>query len=230
MPRPLRRGFSSATVRQRIRRRQTRFYRGHCELSGTLPASRRRYRTLRIASKGGGGLRRRSILPPPSRGKPPRRVRLLLRFSQESSHVRSILRASFSVPPLPPAVLVQRPMPVRGQRMSALIALREAPDVFADAALVDDAERLLFLSLWGRDTSIQHCLAMLSLPTAEGGSDELTLTDGTPDRLRVTDVDQLTRHTGRVPNRRVRATGPCISLRSSPGNTERDPAPGDSAR
>lgn len=91
----------------------------------------------------------------------------------------------------------------------APIALREAPDVFADAALADEAGRLLFVSLWGRDTAIQHCLATLSLPVAEGGVDELTLTDVPPGRLRVPDVDHLTRHTGRV---QTTVFGPLVHL------------------
>ena len=42
---------------------------------------------------------------------------------------------------------------------SSLMEIDEAPDLFADALLVDPADNLLFLSLWGRDTSLQEFLA-----------------------------------------------------------------------
>lgn len=54
---------------------------------------------------------------------------------------------------------------------SHLMQVDEAPELFADAVLVDAADNLLFLSLWGRDTALQEFLARLSLPSHEGGLD-----------------------------------------------------------
>jgi len=58
---------------------------------------------------------------------------------------------------------------------SHLMQVDEAPELFADAILVDAADNLLFLSLWGRDTALQEFLARLSLPSHEGGLDSFFL-------------------------------------------------------
>jgi hypothetical protein len=80
-----------------------------------------------------------------------------------------------------------------------LLTLREAPGLFADAALVDPLDRPLFLSLWGRDTALQHWLAELSLPPAEGGRREFTLAGSDESlRIHINDVDALAKETGRI--------------------------------
>lgn len=82
---------------------------------------------------------------------------------------------------------------------SSLLELREAPGVFVDAALIDELDQPLFLSLWGRDTALQQWLAQLSLPPTEGGLREFTLADSAQRlRIHITDVDALTKETGRI--------------------------------
>ena len=54
-----------------------------------------------------------------------------------------------------------------------MFPLTQVHQVFCDAFLVGERRNLLFCSLWGRDTSIQQLRAMLTLPTREGGIDQL---------------------------------------------------------
>jgi len=89
---------------------------------------------------------------------------------------------------------------------SSLMEIDEAPDLFADALLVDPADNLLFLSLWGRDTSLQEFLARLSLPNHEGGLDNFSLQTDTQVKKRprrklvqIGDTDRLDRYSGRMP-------------------------------
>jgi len=44
----------------------------------------------------------------------------------------------------------------------SLMQLDVIPDLYVDASLVDTCDKLLFLSLWGRDTAIQEFLAGIS--------------------------------------------------------------------
>ncbi|MDH5181135.1 MAG: hypothetical protein OEZ39_14135 [Gammaproteobacteria bacterium] len=88
---------------------------------------------------------------------------------------------------------------------SYLMPLDEAPDLFADAALMDAADNLLFLSLWGRDTALQEFLARLSLPQDEGGlkSFSLLIDSGENRRTRrkliqIGDSSVLNHFTGRL--------------------------------
>jgi len=53
--------------------------------------------------------------------------------------------------------------------MPQLFTLSEIHEVYADAYLTDDANHLLFLSVWGRDTALQEFLARLQLPQSENG-------------------------------------------------------------
>jgi hypothetical protein len=81
-----------------------------------------------------------------------------------------------------------------------LLMLDEVADVFADAIVSDNDNQLLFLSLWGQDTSLQELLARLSLPNAEGGLRRLILRNETDRRLAVvSSIDQFDKHTGRAP-------------------------------
>lgn len=89
---------------------------------------------------------------------------------------------------------------------SHLLQVDEAPELFADAVLVDAADNLLFLSLWGRDTALQEFLARLSLPRHEGGLDSFFLRpenteNGLPRRklVQIGDTDRLDHYTGRMP-------------------------------
>jgi len=50
-----------------------------------------------------------------------------------------------------------------------LMRIAQVEGVYVDAVLTDAADRLVFLSLWGRDTGVQEFLARLSLTTKQGG-------------------------------------------------------------
>ena len=51
-----------------------------------------------------------------------------------------------------------------------MYVIDEQPDVFADAAASDDNSQLLFMSVFGRDTSIQQLLARCQLPREDAGT------------------------------------------------------------
>jgi len=80
-------------------------------------------------------------------------------------------------------------------------------DVFADACAADHRGQLLFLSIYGRDTSVQQFMARLHVSGREGGIDELDLVDTRPAdqqtaaklRLLVGDPKRLGKLTGRMP-------------------------------
>lgn len=76
-----------------------------------------------------------------------------------------------------------------------IYSLDEMPNLFSDAYVADNNDRLLFLSLWGQDTTLQELLARLSLPIRDGGLATLTLQGR---RLQLPNVEQLQKHTGRT--------------------------------
>lgn len=93
---------------------------------------------------------------------------------------------------------------------SHLMQLDAAPELFADAILVDACDNLLFLSLWGRDTALQEFLARVSLIHHEGGLDNFFLNigikaNGEPQRklVQIGKADRLNHHTGRMPTNNV---------------------------
>lgn len=55
-----------------------------------------------------------------------------------------------------------------------MYVIEEQSDVFADAIASDDNAQLLFVSVFGRDTSIQQLFARCQLPRAQGGIDKLS--------------------------------------------------------
>jgi len=88
----------------------------------------------------------------------------------------------------------------------SLMQIDVIPDLYVDAALVDAYDKLLFLSLWGRDTAIQEFLAGISLANEEGGINSFFLSTGirhTGDPLRklvqIGDTKRLNHHSGRMP-------------------------------
>lgn len=86
--------------------------------------------------------------------------------------------------------------------MSTLLApLSEVPDVFVDACLRDEAGRLLFLSCFGRDTSIQQLLAAFHLPLSQGGLETIHWASSSGQRFQVDvgDPARLDKLTGRLP-------------------------------
>ncbi|OYU82493.1 MAG: hypothetical protein CFE45_27215 [Burkholderiales bacterium PBB5] len=81
--------------------------------------------------------------------------------------------------------------------------LLEQSDVFVDALASDHHAQLLFVSAYGRDTSIQQFMARLHQSSRDGGVDELTaLTHyGAKQALKVLvgDPKRLEKTTGRMP-------------------------------
>ncbi len=84
-----------------------------------------------------------------------------------------------------------------------LFVIDEQPDVFADAVASDDNAQLLFMSVFGRDTSIQQLMARCQLPRAQGGIDKLSFRqeDSAGDALAllIGDPSRLDKFTGRLP-------------------------------
>jgi hypothetical protein len=90
--------------------------------------------------------------------------------------------------------------------MNQLMQIDVIPDLYADAALVDAYDKLLFLSLWGRDTAIQEFLAGISLANEEGGINSFFLSTGmrhTGDPMRklvqIGEAKRLNHYSGRMP-------------------------------
>lgn len=100
-----------------------------------------------------------------------------------------------------------------------MYVLEEQSDVFVDAAAADHRGQLLFVSAFGRDTSIQQFMARLHEARREGGIEQMSLrrpagaeawlpgepagslgdNAGTTLRLFVGDPRRLEKHTGRLP-------------------------------
>jgi len=81
-----------------------------------------------------------------------------------------------------------------------LMEISEAPGLFADAMVTDQADHLVFLSLWGRDTGVQEFLARLSLPVRDGGIESFWLKGAECSRfVQVGSLEQLTKLSGRMP-------------------------------
>ncbi len=56
-----------------------------------------------------------------------------------------------------------------------LYRIEECPDLMADGCVCDENGRLVFLSLWGRDTAVQEFLARLTLGADPQGLDQFHL-------------------------------------------------------
>lgn len=85
--------------------------------------------------------------------------------------------------------------------MAKLYRFELLSDVFVDACLRDASGRLLFMSCYGRDTSMQQMFASFTLPQSQGGLDTFHLIDANKRRhaVDVGDADRLGKHTGRLP-------------------------------
>lgn len=83
--------------------------------------------------------------------------------------------------------------------MPNLYAIREYPELFADACCVNSDDDCLFLSLWGRDTAVQELLARLTLPLSQDGIDTLHIMEGeTTYRVRFRNMDNYDKRTTRA--------------------------------
>lgn len=84
-----------------------------------------------------------------------------------------------------------------------MFVLEQQSDVFADALVSDHRGQLLFLSVYGRDTSIQQLMARLHQRRDQGGVDDLTLQEPASRsmvmRVLVGDPARLDKITGRLP-------------------------------
>jgi len=80
-----------------------------------------------------------------------------------------------------------------------LLKISAINDCFVDAYLVDDANHLLFLSIWGRDTALQEFIARLSLPVNENGIRDFTVIgDGHERYVQTPNVDTLDKTTAKT--------------------------------
>lgn len=84
-----------------------------------------------------------------------------------------------------------------------MFVLNEQSDVFIDAMASDHHAQLLFLSVYGRDTSVQQLMARLHQSSREGGIDQLTAVEHLGARaslqVMVGDPKRLEKATGRLP-------------------------------
>lgn len=91
-----------------------------------------------------------------------------------------------------------------------LMQLDAIADLYADAVLVDAYDKLLFLSLWGRDTAIQEFLAGVSLAHEEGGINSFFLSTGIKENgdplrklVQIGEAKRLNHYSGRMPANNV---------------------------
>ena len=84
-----------------------------------------------------------------------------------------------------------------------MYVLLEQSDVFVDACAADHRAQLLFISVFGRDTSVQQLMARLHQTASQGGVDVLTLQRAhgeTPAlKVMVGDPRRLDKAAGRMP-------------------------------
>ena len=92
-----------------------------------------------------------------------------------------------------------------GRENPPLYRIKELTDLFADACVRNEAGQLLFLSVFGRDTSIQQLLASFALGAKEGGLTQFKLQrPGAGDELvLIGDAGRLEKLTGRLPRQNL---------------------------
>ena len=89
-----------------------------------------------------------------------------------------------------------------------LMQLDEAPELFADAVLVDAYDKLLFISLWGRDTAIQEFLTRITLSQNDDGLQSFCLAvdangESRRKRILIGETKRLDHYSGRMPSQNV---------------------------
>lgn len=94
---------------------------------------------------------------------------------------------------------------LHGRADPPLYRIKERSDLFVDACVRNEAAQLLFLSVFGRDTSIQQLLASFTLGAKEGGLTHFKLqSSGIDDELvLVGDGCRLEKLTGRLPRQNL---------------------------
>ncbi len=86
------------------------------------------------------------------------------------------------------------------KHLREVLMIKEAPALFTDAVLWDEAGTLLFLSLWGFDTAIKEFMARLSLPSSQGGINHFNVIKrGAKNRLiSLGNIDHLEKLSGKT--------------------------------
>jgi hypothetical protein len=80
-----------------------------------------------------------------------------------------------------------------------VFAIKEISDLFVDACVQDSEGRLVFLSVYGRDTALNQFYAAMQLGSNEGGLRSFRIQAEPVQQVAVGDVDQLDKHHGRLP-------------------------------
>ena len=94
---------------------------------------------------------------------------------------------------------------IRREESPPLYRIKELADLYADACVRNEAGQLLFLSVFGRDTSVQQLLASFALGAKEGGLTQFKLqAAGVADQLvLIGDAGRLEKLTGRLPRQNL---------------------------
>jgi hypothetical protein len=97
------------------------------------------------------------------------------------------------------------PLPPQGREAFPLYRIKGRADLFVDACARNEAGQLLFLSVFGRDTSIQQLLASFALGAKENGITQFKLhVHGAADELvLIGDASRLEKLTGRLPRQNL---------------------------
>lgn len=89
---------------------------------------------------------------------------------------------------------------------TCLMTMQEVHGIFSDGVVVDNNQRPVFLSIWGRDTAVQELLARLSVVERDGGLESATLTGSESQaceartiHIHFGNVDRFDKLTGRMP-------------------------------
>ncbi len=84
----------------------------------------------------------------------------------------------------------------------SLFKISAIDGVYIDAFLTDESNRLVFLSLWGRDTALQELIARLQLPKSDNGIRDFHILGHNGERHFVTvpNVDDLEKNTFKTGN------------------------------
>jgi hypothetical protein len=87
----------------------------------------------------------------------------------------------------------------RAVKSGPVFAIKEISDLFVDACVQDSEGRLVFLSVYGRDTALNQFYAAMQLGSHEGGLRSFRIQAEPTQQVAVGDVDQLDKHHGRLP-------------------------------
>jgi hypothetical protein len=87
----------------------------------------------------------------------------------------------------------------RSSENNPLFAIKEISDLFIDACVQDSEGRLVFLSVYGRDTALSQFYAAMQLGSQEGGLRWFRIQCEPVRQVAVGDVAQLDKHQGRLP-------------------------------